>query len=208
MKNENSLGLQNPKNDHKHNRVELLQGLSEAQSDTLKILDEQLKGKTDPREIAMLNKFKAAVNFAMADYQQLINDDFQQKLEIGIKNEIAQKTEENKQKKPGNSNVDGALEDLKAKIVKAYSSLGFDCDVQIVKGEKPALKITPDMPKGFEGKDPFKLPVAELERAKEALTEQKSAVAKEHHPVLGEWTRGVTKAEADKENSKGGREGA
>ncbi len=175
----------------KKDRSAVLWDLYEAKESTLKDLDDHLKGKTDPKEIAMLNKCKAAINFAMAGYQQLINDDHLQKSEIDMKNEMARKDEEKKQKKSGGVNVDNILESLKSKIVESYHGIGFNCDVQVVKGERPALKITPEMPKGFEGRDPFKLSSEELTKAKEALEEQKSPLAKDKHPTVGDWTKGV-----------------
>ena len=190
-----------------HDRVvdteKLLQGLLGAQADTLNILEEQIRkpGKS-ATEIAMLRKLKAAVNFTMSRYQNMISMNHQHEIEM------QQDNTELQQERGRAIEMDWQqlAERLMDKIVSAYKELGFDCKVaEVVKdgNNNISIKVEPEMPKGFEGRDPLKLSNVELGKAHEALRSDRLSEVKEQHPSIGGWTGMVNSHASGHDNGRG-----
>lgn len=162
-------------------RIKLLESLANAHVDTLKIIEQKMAGKTGA-ELAMLQNAARTITALMLNYRDLIDVTRQRELEMK-QSKTTEATEENKKSgaTASVSSIEEIVQKLAIKIEFAYKGLGFECETSVQKDGKNnfSIKAEPKMPEEFKGKDPFKLSLDELNRAREALVNEKVGVKSE-----------------------------
>ena len=126
---------------HYKDREEVLEGLSEAYSSTVKTLELKLKGVTDPKEKAMLEQAIKQVNILQVQCQEMV------KVEKDIKAEkLAQKSPENERSLE--RAVIGAILEIERQITevvkqaKEVTSLGAKPEISIkIRGNKVEASV-------------------------------------------------------------------